>query len=315
MDNSSLFLNQGTVIKTTGSWHTVSDGNRIILCKMRGKFREKDTRLTNPVAVGDVVGVETDAHGNSTIISIEPRKNYIIRRSSNLSKEAHIIASNIDQALLMISLAMPATPYEFIDRFLLSAEAYHIPVIIVVNKTDLLTEESETLLRSLLQAYRFAGYTCLEISVRENLGIEKVMAVMQHKTSLLAGNSGVGKSSLVNLICPGLQLKIMDISAAHKTGRHATTYAEMIPLPFGGSIIDTPGIRGFGIVDIEKNEIGLYFTDIFRISQDCSFHNCTHIHEPGCAVRQAVEKGILAFSRYQSYSNIFLDRNEKYRTG
>jgi ribosome biogenesis GTPase len=308
-------LNKGTVIKTTGSWHTVRDGNRIILCKMRGKFREKELKLTNPLAVGDFVAYETDSHGNSIITGIEPRKNYIIRRSSNLSKEAHIIASNIDQALLMVTLVMPATPLEFIDRFLLSAEAYHIPVVIVVNKTDLLKEESITSLRSVLQTYRFAGYTCLEISVKDKSGIEPLIELIQHKTSLLAGNSGVGKSSLINLICPGLQLKIMDISAAHKTGRHATTYAEMIPLPFGGSIIDTPGIRGFGIIDIEKNEIGLYFTDIFRISQDCSFYNCTHIHEPGCAVRKAVENGVLASSRYQSYSNIFLDRNEKYRIG
>ena len=272
-------------------------------------------RNTNPVAVGDMVQYEPDSDGYGIISKIEPRKNYIIRRSSNLSKEAHIIASNVDQALLMITLSMPETPLEFIDRFLLSAEAYHIPVVIVINKTDLLTASSADELRSIVMTYGYAGYTCFEISVKEKTGIDKLVELLKHKTSLLAGNSGVGKSSLINLICPGIHLKIMDISASHKTGKHATTYAEMIPLPFGGSIIDTPGIRGFGIIDIEKNEIGLYFTDIFRISKDCSFYNCTHIHEPGCAVRKAMENGSLARSRYQSYVNIFSDRNEKYRTG
>jgi len=310
-----MFLNKGIVIKTTGSWHKVKDGNRIILCTMRGKLREKDIRNTNPVAVGDMVQYEPDNDGYGIISKIEPRRNYIIRRSSNLSKETHIIASNVDQALLMITLSMPETPLEFIDRFLLSAEAYHIPVVIVINKTDLLAGSSADELRSIVLTYGYAGYTCLEISVKEKTGIDKLVGLMKHKTNLLAGNSGVGKSSLINLICPGIHLKIMDISASHKTGKHATTYAEMIPLPFGGSVIDTPGIRGFGIIDIEKNEIGLYFTDIFRISQDCSFYNCTHIHEPGCAVRKAVENGSLARSRYQSYVNIFSDRNEKYRTG
>jgi ribosome biogenesis GTPase len=308
-------LNNGVVIKTTGSWHTVKDGNRTIVCKMRGKFRENDLRITNPVAVGDIIQYELDNQDKGIITRIEPRRNYIIRRSSNLSKEAHIIASNIDQALLMITLVMPETPLEFIDRFLLTAEAYHIPVIMVINKTDLLTKESAASLRSILQAYRYAGYTCVEISVKEKKGVDELIELMKNKTNLLAGNSGVGKSSLINLICPDIRLKVMDISASHKTGKHATTYAEMIPLPFGGCIIDTPGIRGFGIIDIEKNEIGLYFTDIFRISQDCAFYNCTHIHEPGCAVRDAVGKGILSRSRYQSYSNIFSDRNEKYRTG
>jgi ribosome biogenesis GTPase len=282
---------------------------------MRGKFREDDLRITNPVAVGDIIQYELDNQDKGIITRIEPRRNYIIRRSSNLSKEAHIIASNIDQALLMITLVMPETPLEFIDRFLLTAEAYHIPVIIVINKTDLLTEESATVLRSIVRTYRYAGYTCVEISVKEKKGMDELIELMKNKTNLLAGNSGVGKSSLINLICTDIQLKVMEISASHKTGKHATTYAEMIPLPFGGCIIDTPGIRGFGIIDIEKNEIGLYFTDIFRISQDCVFYNCTHIHEPGCAVRDALEKGILSRSRYQSYANIFSDRNEKYRTG
>jgi ribosome biogenesis GTPase len=306
-------LNQGIVIKTTGSWHTVKDGDKIIHCKIRGRFREQELRITNPVAVGDLVHYETDRDGSGLIIEIEPRKNYIIRRSSNLSKEAHILAANIDQAFLMITLAMPETPLEFADRFLLAAEAFHIPVILLINKTDLLSGKSVSFLHSVAETYRFALYACMEISVKTRQGIEAVVDCMKDKTSLLAGNSGVGKSSLINQICPIANLKTMDISASHKTGKHATTYAEMISLPNGGNIIDTPGIRGFGIIDMAKNEIGLYFTDIFRISQDCSFYNCTHIHEPGCAVRKAVDDGILAPSRYQSYVNIFLDRNEKYR--
>jgi ribosome biogenesis GTPase len=306
-------LNHGVVIKTTGSWHTVKDGNIITVCKIRGRFREKELKVTNPVAVGDFVHYEKDSGGTGLIIQIEPRRNYIIRRSSNLSKEAHILAANIDQAFLMITLTMPVTPSEFTDRFLLTAEAYHIPAILLINKTDLLSGETLSGLHSVAATYRNAGYTCLEISVKTGNGVPTVIGHMRDKTSLLAGNSGVGKSSLINRLYPAADLKTMDISTSHKTGKHATTFAEMISLPFGGSIIDTPGIRGFGIIDLEKNEIGLYFTDIFRISNDCAFYNCTHIHEPGCAVRKAVEDGILAQSRYQSYMNIFLDRNEKYR--
>lgn len=306
-------MNHGIVIKTTGSWHTVKDGDKIIPCKIRGRFREKELTITNPVAVGDRVRYETDRDGAGLIIHIEPRKNYIIRRSSNLSKEAHILAANLDQAFLMITLAMPETPLEFADRFLLAAEAYHIPVILLINKTDLLSGESLSFLHSVTETYRSAAYACMEISVKTGKGMEAVVDSMKDKTSLLAGNSGVGKSTLINRICPEANLKTLEISASHKTGKHATTYAEMITLPNGGNIIDTPGIRGFGIIELAKNEIGLYFTDIFRVSQDCSFYNCTHIHEPGCAVIKAVEDGILAPSRYQSYVNIFLDRNEKYR--
>jgi ribosome biogenesis GTPase len=313
MNNSSLFLNYGIIIKTTGSWHTVKDGDKIIPCKIRGRLREKELKITNPVAVGDLVRYETDQDGSGLITHIEPRRNYIIRRSSNLSKEAHILAANVDQAFLMISLVMPETPLEFADRFLLTAEAYHIPVILLINKIDLLDGKSVSRLHSVVETYRFAGYTCMEISVKTGSGIPAVVSCMKDKTSLLAGNSGVGKSSLINLICPWSHLKTIEISASHKTGKHATTYAEMIPLPNGGSIIDTPGIRGFGIIDLARNEIGLYFTDIFRISQDCSFTSCTHIHEPGCAVRKAVYDKVLAQSRYQSYVNIFSDRNEKYR--
>lgn len=306
-------MNHGIVIKTTGSWHTVKDGDKIIPCKIRGRFREKELTITNPVAVGDRVSYETNRDGAGLIIHIEPRKNYIIRRSSNLSKEAHILAANLDQAFLMITLAMPETPLEFADRFLLAAEAYHIPVILLINKTDLLSGESLSFLHSVTETYRSAAYACMEISVKTGKGMEAVVDSMKDKTSLLAGNSGVGKSTLINRICPEANLKTLEISASHKTGKHATTYAEMITLPNGGNIIDTPGIRGFGIIELAKNEIGLYFTDIFRVSQNCSFYNCTHIHEPGCAVIKAVEDGILAPSRYQSYVNIFLDRNEKYR--
>jgi ribosome biogenesis GTPase len=310
-----LALKKGLVIKTTGSWHTVKDDDQIIQCKIRGKFREKDVRITNPVAVGDFVQYEFD-HGESGVIThVEPRKNYIIRRSSNLSKEAHIIAANIDLAFLLITLKMPETPMEFIDRFLMTAEAYHIPVVIIINKMDLLAKDSMALLHSIEQTYQYAGYSCLEISVKTQYGINELVSLMKDKTNLLAGNSGVGKSSLINLICPAVDLKIAEVSSSHKTGKHATTYPEMILLPSGGYIIDTPGIKGFGIIDIEKHEIGLYFNDIFSISRNCSFYNCTHIHEPGCAVMKAVNDKTLAQSRYHSYVNIFSDRNKKYRTG
>ena len=308
-------MNSGIVIKTTGSWHTVKDGDTIMQCKIRGKFREKDLRITNPIAVGDAVHYEFDQDKTAVITVIEPRKNYIIRRASNLSKEAQILAANIDQAFLMISLMMPETPLEFVDRFLLTAEAYHVPVAIVINKTDLLNEDQLPLLNTIKKTYNSAGYNCFDISVIQQEGIDPLFRMMHAKTNLLAGNSGVGKSSLINLICPDTHLKIEEISSSHKTGKHATTYAEMISLPGGGYIIDTPGIRGFGIINIEKNEIGLYFTDIFRLSQNCVYYNCTHVHEPGCAVRIAIENGGLARSRYRSYLNIFSDQHQKYRTG
>lgn len=308
-------LKTGVVIKTTGSWHTVMDGETIQQCKIRGRLREKDTRLTNPVAVGDVVHYEYDSHKSGIITEIEPRKNYIIRRATNLSREAHILAANIDQAFLMITLTMPETPLEFVDRFILTAEAYHIPVHIIVNKTDLLVNDQLVVLENIKETYGYAGYNCITISVKENSGIDQLIHLMTDKTNLLAGNSGVGKSSLIQLMCPETNLKIGEISVSHKTGKHATTYAEMIPLPYGGYVIDTPGIRGFGVFDIEKNEIALYFTDIFKLSHNCSYYNCTHVHEPGCAVRIAAENGTLASSRYRSYLNIFLDPHNKYRSG
>ncbi len=308
-------MKKGIVIKTTGSWHTVRDENNIVLCKIRGTFRKKDIKTTNPIAVGDIVHYEYMSDKTAIITHIEPRKNYIIRRSSNLSKESHIIASNIDQAYLMISVIMPETPLEFVDRFLLTAEAYHVPVIIIINKIDLIENDSIEKVNYFMNTYRGAGYECIDISVKQNKGIDLIKDRMKNKINLLAGNSGVGKSSLINLICPDANLKTGEISLSHKTGKHITTYAEMIPLPEGGFIIDTPGIRGFGIIDISKQEVGLYFTDIFRISKNCEFNNCTHIHEPGCAVIEAVKSGKLPMSRYQSYINIYNDPNEKYRTG
>lgn len=311
---------QGTVIRNTGSHYVVeTDGDhREINCKIKGNFRIKGIRTTNPVAVGDVVTVgEQGADGTAYITAIAPRKNYIIRRASNLSKEAHIIAANIDQALLVVSLVEPPTSTTFIDRFLATAEAYAVPAIIAINKIDLITEdEDRQLLDAVKYLYESIGYRVVCVSARTGEGLDELRRVLRDKVTLFSGNSGVGKSSLINDLIPGLDLRTAEISAAHGVGMHTTTFSEMFHLSGGGEIIDTPGVRGFGTVDFDRYEVAHFFPEIFKLSKECRFGNCTHTCEPGCAVMDAVEDSRIAASRYASYLSILADADEsKYREG
>ncbi len=309
---------EALVIRNTGSQYTVkTDDNREVNCKIKGRFRLKGIRTTNPVAVGDRVVISEGTDGTAYIVEIKPRKNYIIRRASNLSKEAHIIAANLDQALLIVTLTHPVTSTTFIDRFLSTAEAYRIPSVIVINKTDLIDdEESRELLDAVTYLYESIGYKVIHTSALEKTGIEEVRKTLSNKTTLLSGNSGVGKSSLINEIIPGLDLRTAEISQTHLTGMHTTTFSEMFPLPGGGYIIDTPGVKGFGTIDYDKYEVAHFFPEIFAASENCRYGNCTHTHEPGCAVRQALDYSLIALSRYASYLSILEDiDHEKYRSG
>ena len=306
----------GLVIKNTGSWYTVKtdDGGQLIDCKIKGNFRLKGIRSTNPVAVGDRVTIIPNAEGTAFITAIEDRRNYIIRKSSNLSKQSHIIAANVDQAFLVVTVNYPQTSTTFIDRFLASAEAYRVPVTLLFNKTDLLCEEELRYQQMMIDLYDTVGYQCLAISAETGEGIDKVMDMLTGKVTVLSGNSGVGKSTLINQLLPGVNLRTSDISDAHNSGMHTTTFSEMLPLPLGGYIIDTPGIKGFGTFDIEPEELTGYFKEIFRFSKECRFSNCTHTHEPGCAVLKAVEEHFISQSRYQSYLSMMEDKEEsKYR--
>lgn len=303
------------MVKSTGSCHIVKYGDNIFSCKLKGSFREKNIRNTNPVAVGDHVLFEVTGKTSGIITDIESRTNYIIRKATNLSRETQILAANLDQVVLMVTLRQPETPFEFIDRFLLSAEAFHIKTIIIINKIDIYDAKDFEKLHVFNKTYEYAGYQCISVSVKERTNLDFVISVLKDKMSLIAGNSGVGKSSLINYLCPYLNLKTSEVSAYHQSGKHATSYPEMIELPSGGYIIDSPGIRGFGIVEVDKNEVGLYFNELFRLSKNCRFYNCTHVHEPGCAVMEAIKAGILQESRYRSYLKILLDKNKKYRTG
>ncbi|MBR3521089.1 MAG: ribosome small subunit-dependent GTPase A [Prevotella sp.] len=306
---------QGLVIKNTGFWYTVLlDDGATIACKVKGNFRLKGIRSTNPVAVGDIVNVE-----EGWITDIHDRRNYIIRRASNLSKQSSIIAANVDQAVLIVTISHPETSTTFIDRFIASAEAYRVPLLLLFNKVDLLDDDELRYLALMQNLYETIGYATLRVSATEGTGLDRLRELLHGKISLFSGNSGVGKSTIINALVPGADLRTAAISEAHDQGTHTTTFSEMIPLPSPtatgeGYIIDTPGIRGFGTFDIEKEELTSYFKEIFHFSKDCRFSNCTHTHEPGCAVLQAIEDHLIAPSRYQSYLSILADKDDsKYR--
>ena len=306
---------KGLVIRNTGSWYTVlTDDGETVESKIKGNFRLKGIRSTNPVAVGDRVGIVRNQEGTAFINEIDDRRNYIIRKSPNLSKQSHIIAANVDQAVLIATVNFPVTSTTFIDRFLASAEAYRIPGVLVLNKTDLMDEDDLRLQEMMATLYENIGYTCLQVSAETGMGLDELKALLKDKISVLSGNSGVGKSTLLNRLIPGLSLRTAEISEAHKMGMHTTTFSEMIRLPEGGWVIDTPGIKGFGTFDMEPGEISGYFREIFHFSKDCKYGNCTHTHEPGCAVLKAVEDHYIAASRYNSYVSMLDDKDEaKYR--
>jgi ribosome biogenesis GTPase len=309
---------RGIVYKSTGSWYTVKgDDGKIYLSRIKGKFRIQGIKSTNPVAVGDRVLLKVETKGDEevgVIQEIENRKNYIIRKSVNLSKQTHILAANIDLAFLMVTYNNPTTSTTFIDRFLVTAEAYHIPVVLLFNKVDAYSLEEFAELKFLAELYRNIGYTCIGISAETGKNIEEVKELMKGKKVLLSGHSGVGKSTLANALQPGLNLKTSSISLQHQQGQHTTTFAEMYDLDFGAQLIDTPGIRGFGVVDIDENELGNYFPEFFKRKQDCKFHNCKHIEEPKCAIKAALENDEIAYSRYKSYLQIINNEDEQYRT-
>lgn len=309
----------GVVTKSTGSWYTVRVDNKTVIdCRIKGKFRLSGIKSTNPVTVGDIVDFDLETSGgaeneNGIINKIHSRKNYIIRKSVNLSKQTHIIAANIDQVFLLVTLDNPPTFTPFIDRFLATAEAYSIPAVILFNKIDLYNKELLKKKQAIEKTYRDIGYECIDISATEKINIDKLKIFMTDKVSMFSGHSGVGKSTLINAIYPELDLKTAKISAQHKQGQHTTTFAEMFVLPFGGYIIDTPGIKGFGVVDFEKHEIGDYFPEFFSIKQHCKFNNCLHVNEPNCAVKTALDDEKIAQSRYISYLQLLEGENENYR--
>lgn len=305
----------GRVIKNTGSWYVVrTDDCKDYNCKVKGNFRIKGIRTTNPVAVGDIVDITVNADGTAFIVKIATRTNYIIRRASNLSKESHIIAANLDRALLVVSLTEPATSTTFIDRFLATAEAYQVPVTIVINKTDLYTDELAEYYEAIKYLYESIGYEVLGVSATTGDGVDRVRDVISKGITLFSGNSGVGKSSLINALIPGLELRTANVSTSHHTGMHTTTFSEMFAIGSDAYIIDTPGVKGFGTIDFDVNEVSHFFPEIFRISANCRYGNCTHTHEPGCAVLKAVDESLISQSRYASYLSILEDGTEgKYR--
>ena len=299
----------GTVIRATGSWYEVLHEDAVVRCRIRGRLRLRGVRSTNPVVVGDRVACEADEAGDWAIVDILPRTNYVIRRASNLSKESHIIAANVDRALLLVTLQSPATPTEFVDRFLVTCEAYKVPVTVVLAKRELQDDAGVAAFRAVYEA---AGYEVVELSAFTGAGIDRVRTLLAGGTTLLSGNSGVGKSTLIRCIDPALDIRTGALSQSHRKGRHTTTFSTMYRLAGGGAVIDTPGIKGFGLIDIADAELSHYFPEMMRRSPDCRFYNCTHTHEPGCAVVAAVERGEIAAARYESYLKM-LDEDEKYR--
>ncbi len=309
---------KGLVVKNTGSWYTVlTDDGQLLDCKVKGKFRIKGIRSTNPVAVGDRVTIRTPLPSGGIegglITDIEDRRNYIIRKSINLSKQSHILAANVDQAFLIVTVTRPETSTTFIDRFLASAEAYRVPVVLIFNKTDLLDDDLLRYQQMMVRLYENIGYECRQVSAEKGIGIEELRPLLEGKITLLSGNSGVGKSTIINCLVPGANLRTAEISDAHLSGQHTTTFSEMIAIG-NGYLIDTPGIKGFGTFDMEREELTSYFKEIFEYSKQCRFSDCTHTHEPGCAVLKAVEDHYIAQSRYQSYLSMLDDKDEnKYR--
>lgn len=308
---------QGTVYKSTGSWYTVkAEDGSFYECRIKGKFRIKGIKSTNPIAVGDEVVFDLEKVGDETvavIYQIMERKNYIIRKSVNLSKQTHIIATNLDQVFLLITLNNPQTFTSFIDRFLVTAEAYDIPAVLLFNKMDVYDKDEMVEVDYLIQLYRQIGYTCIEIAAKEGDNVEKVKNMMLGKTSMFAGHSGVGKSTLVNALEPGLKLKTAEISQQHLQGQHTTTFAEMYDLSFDARIVDTPGIKGFGIVDMDEDEIGDYFPEFFKLKSECKFNNCLHLDEPKCAIKSALESDEISWSRYRSYVQMLTGEEDNYR--
>lgn len=307
-------MKTGIVVKTTGSWFDVRDeSGHITNCKIKGKFRTSNIRTTNPVAVGDIVSFDFEDNNTGVITEISERRNYIIRKASNLSKESQVIAANIDQVFLVVTLKMPETTTMFIDRFLVTAEAYRIPTTIIFNKIDIYDQPLKEKLVYLNSMYSAIGYKCIEISVLENINIESLKSELINKTTLISGNSGVGKSSLLNKIDPTIMQKTGIVSKSHNKGKHTTTFAEMFELTFGGYIIDTPGIKGFGLIDFDKYDLYHYFPEIFKAAENCQYHNCIHVNEPKCAVKKAVESGLISEERYYNYLTILHQDDEKYR--
>lgn len=306
---------QGLVIRNTGSFYQVKtlDGE-IVNCRIKGKFRIQGIKSTNPVAVGDYVTFSVTPEGEGLISEIAERKNYVVRRPANLSKQRHIIAANVDQALLIVTVNYPETSTTFIDRFLATCEAYRVPAKIIINKKDLYSEEELEYMRNLMFLYEQIGYQCFAVSALTGDGVDNVRELLTGRVSLLSGNSGVGKSSLINAVCPDFKAKTGEISEIHNKGMHTTTFSEMFELDEGTYLIDTPGIKGFGTIDFEKEEVGHFFPEIFNISKECRFGNCTHVHEPGCAVIKAVEESFISQSRYNSYLSVMEDCDAgKYR--
>lgn len=308
-------MKTGKVIKSAGNWYTVLLDDQTVDCSIKGKFRIQGMRATNPVAIGDIVDIELPSNAERGMITaIHERKNYIVRKATNLSKLVHVIAANIDQAFLVVSLKNPETSTSFIDRFLVTSEAYRIKTRLVFNKIDLYDEQKTDYMNYLIRVYEDAGYDCIRISASQNINIDILRQEFKDKTNVICGQSGVGKSTLVNTIEPGLNLRVKEISQYHLKGQHTTTYSEMFKLKDGGSVIDTPGIKGFGLIDFKKEEITHFFPEMLRRLPECKYYNCTHTHEPDCAVKKAVENNEISITRYNSYWDIIFGEESKYRS-